>query len=156
MTNQIRTSKRHDEAGFTLVELLVVVVILGVLAGIVVFAVGGLTTNSVQAACKSDYKSVEVAVETFKAQEGIYPTAGQNGISGSDAVAGLMLTDTSVTPNVGPWLRDQPTNGQHYRIIAATDGTGKVQVYTSTGGATIPAPPVGSPTATAADCSFTK
>lgn len=156
MTMQIRTSKRHDAAGFTLVELLIVVVILGVLAGIVVFAVGGLTTNSVQAACKSDYKSVEVAVETFKAQEGIYPTAGQNGITGSDAVAGLMLTDTSVTPNVGPWLRDQPTNGQHYRIQASTDGKGTVQVYTSTGGATIPALPTASPTATAADCSYTK
>ena len=34
------------ERGFTLVELLIVVVILGVLAGIVVFAVGNLTSNA--------------------------------------------------------------------------------------------------------------
>lgn len=153
MTPRIRFSNRHDDNGFTLIELLVVVVILGVLAGIVVFAVGGLTSESVQAACKSDYKSVEVAVETFKAQEGIYPTAGSNGITGTDAVPGLMVADTTVTPTVGPWLRDQPTNGLHYRIEASTDGSGTVQVYTYNGTATIPA---SSPTHTAADCSYTK
>ena len=34
------------ERGFTLVELLIVIVILGILAGIVVFAVGNITTNA--------------------------------------------------------------------------------------------------------------
>jgi general secretion pathway protein G len=127
---------RSDDTGFTLVELLVVIVILGVLAGIAVFAVGNLTTNSVQAACKSDYKTVELAVESYKAQEGEYPTTGDHGLGSGDAVTaakGLLAGDTSASPHLGPWLRDQPINAGHYRIEASTDGSGKVQVYKADG-----------------------
>jgi general secretion pathway protein G len=63
---------RSDE-GFTLIELMIVIVILGVLAGIVIFAVGGITDNGNVAACKSDVKTVSVAVEAFKAKNGVYP-----------------------------------------------------------------------------------
>jgi prepilin-type N-terminal cleavage/methylation domain-containing protein len=58
---------REDESGFTLIELLIVIVILGILAGIVVFAVGGITDKGTAAACKSDLKTVEVASEAYYA-----------------------------------------------------------------------------------------
>ena len=148
------------DQGFTLIELLIVIVILGVLAGITVLAVQNFTGTSIQAACKADYKSVEVAVEAYKAQLGEYPKTGDHGIplAATDAVPsttanGLIKGDTFDAPPVGPWLRDQPTNGLHYRIEASTDGSGTVQVYKWDGSATIPAPPGPSPTGTAADCS---
>jgi prepilin-type N-terminal cleavage/methylation domain-containing protein len=66
------------ERGFTLVELLVVIVILGILAAVVVFAVGGTTENAQKNACKAELNTVESAVEAFNASEGVYPTnAGQ-------------------------------------------------------------------------------
>ncbi len=65
--------KRHSgEAGFTLVELLVVIVILGVLAGIVVFAVGGITNNSTKSACKSDVATAQTAEDAYYAQNNAY------------------------------------------------------------------------------------
>jgi general secretion pathway protein G len=64
---------RKNEKGFTLIELLIVIVILGVLAGIVVFAVGGVTDRGKTSACKSDVKNVEVAAEAYFAQNGNYP-----------------------------------------------------------------------------------
>jgi prepilin-type N-terminal cleavage/methylation domain-containing protein len=141
------------ERGFTLIELVIVVVILGILAGIAVVAVQGMTGNSVQSACQSDYKSVEVAVESFKAQLGHYPTIGSDGITGANAVSYLRTADTLVTPSIGPWLRDDPTNGSHYQIQVSTDGSGMVQVWAADGSATIPA---SGPTGTVADCNQTR
>ncbi len=64
--------KKNDE-GFTLIELLIVIVILGILATVVVFAVGGITDRGNVSACKADLATVEVAVEAYRAQNGVYP-----------------------------------------------------------------------------------
>lgn len=64
---------REDESGFTLIELLIVIVILGILAGIVVFAVGGITDRGQTSACESTVKTVDTAVEAYYAQNGTYP-----------------------------------------------------------------------------------
>ena len=61
-----------EHAGFTLVELLVVIVILGVLAGVVVFAVGGITNNSTKSACKSDVATAQTAEDAYYAQNNAY------------------------------------------------------------------------------------
>ena len=62
----------ESESGFTLVELLIVIVIviLGILSGIVVFSVSGITSCGANAACNSDVASVTVASEAFYAQTG--------------------------------------------------------------------------------------
>jgi len=64
---------RNNQSGFTLTELLIVIVILGILTGIVVFAVGAFQDRGQVAACRSDKKSVEVAVEAYRAKTGAYP-----------------------------------------------------------------------------------
>ena len=63
---------RRNQKGFTLIELLLVIVILGVLSGIVVFAVSGITDRGNAAACKTDWKTVQVASEAFRAKNGTY------------------------------------------------------------------------------------
>jgi type II secretion system protein G len=65
------------EKGFTLVELLVVIVILGILAAVVVFAVGGSTTDAKDSACKAEWNSVGSAIEAYRAKTGNYPTMTQ-------------------------------------------------------------------------------
>ncbi|HJQ44869.1 MAG TPA: prepilin-type N-terminal cleavage/methylation domain-containing protein [Amycolatopsis sp.] len=59
--------------GFTLVELLIVIVILGVLAAIVVFSVVGITDRGKTAACQSDKATLTSAVEAFYAKHQYYP-----------------------------------------------------------------------------------
>ena len=64
--------KKQDE-GFTLIELLIVIVILGILAAVVVFAVGGITDQGQNSSCDAEEKTVEVALEAYRAQHGSYP-----------------------------------------------------------------------------------
>jgi len=65
--------RAREEGGFTLIELMIVIVILGILAGIVLFAVGGITDRGTTAACKTDLSTIQTGVEAYYAKNGTYP-----------------------------------------------------------------------------------
>lgn len=81
----------EQDKGFTLVELLIVIVILGILATVTVFAVTGITSRGKDSACKSDLKTIQTAEEAFSANTGAYTTSQQALVD-----AGLMH---STSPN---------------------------------------------------------
>lgn len=68
------TSPVQQRLGLHLIELLIVIVILGVLAGIVVFSVSGITDRGNVAACKTEVKTVATAQEANYAKLGSYAT----------------------------------------------------------------------------------
>jgi prepilin-type N-terminal cleavage/methylation domain-containing protein len=69
---RVRAGSGTDQ-GFTLVELLIVIVVLGILAGIVVFGVGRFRQDATTAACKADVATVSVAADAYGASTGNYP-----------------------------------------------------------------------------------
>jgi general secretion pathway protein G len=77
MENHIEVEETKQNKGFTLVELLIVIVILGILATVTVFAVTGITNKGKTSACQSDLKVIQTAEEAYNANTGNY-TADQN------------------------------------------------------------------------------
>jgi general secretion pathway protein G len=66
------TRTRASDDGFTLVELLIVIVVLGVLATITVFAVRGITDQGEASACASELDVLQTAEESHYALNGSY------------------------------------------------------------------------------------
>ena len=68
-TPTTRTNDRQADGGFTLVEILVVIVILGILAVVVAFSVRGVTDRGEASACGADARTLEQAADVYMAQE---------------------------------------------------------------------------------------
>ncbi len=64
--------KKQDQ-GFTLVELLIVIVILGILATVTVFAVRGITDTGQENACDVEARTLDTAIEAYYAQNQAVP-----------------------------------------------------------------------------------
>jgi len=72
MINRAMAKKRSGEGGFTLVELLIVIVILGILAAIVVLAIGGLKDTAQNSSCKAGANTIKSAEDAYFAQHNTY------------------------------------------------------------------------------------
>lgn len=66
-----------DEKGFTLIELMVVIVILGILAAIIAPRIVGRTDEAKVTEAKVQMKNLETALKLYKLDNGSYPSTEQ-------------------------------------------------------------------------------
>ncbi|MDJ0667599.1 MAG: type II secretion system major pseudopilin GspG [Desulfobacterales bacterium] len=67
----------NRSSGFTLIELMVVIVILGILAGLIVPRIMGRPDEAKQLKAKMQIESIETALKLYKLDNGSYPSTDQ-------------------------------------------------------------------------------
>ncbi len=148
--NELKTLK--NEKGFTIVELLIVIVVIGILAAIVIVAYNGVTQSANTASAKGNAESVQKVAEAYNADEtkNSYP-------SGADAAAvvtaltgfsGVTKIPSGVTVQTADPTSANGKNTVSYKVTGTTtaptggcvgwyDFTNKKLQYTGVGAATI-------------------
>ena len=72
-----RRINKINHNGFTLIELMVVIVILGILAGLIIPRIMGRPEEAKQLKAKIQIESVETALKLYKLDNGSYPETEQ-------------------------------------------------------------------------------
>jgi general secretion pathway protein G len=116
-------------SGFTLIEIMVVVVILGILAAFVVPNVMDNPEKARITKAKHDLRTIENALEMYKLDNYRYPTTEQ----GLEA----LVEEPTAPPEPKNWksggyLKDMPTDpwGNPYQYLGPQDTGGRVQILT--------------------------
>lgn len=89
-------SLKQKQSGFTIVELLIVIVIIGILATLVIVTFSGVQQKARDSERKTDINAVANVLEAFYANKGYYPSA------------------TEITP--GSAWRTDATNSQDFKL----------------------------------------
>jgi len=97
-------NRKHKQSGFTLLEIMVVIVILGVLASMVIPNLLGNKEKADQQKVVSDIVALENALDMYKLDNSRYPTTEQ----GLDALVSA--------PDVDPAPRDYREDGYIKRL----------------------------------------
>jgi len=95
---------RQKQSGFTIVELLIVIVVIGILAAITIVAFNGIRSRAVTAAINADLASTSKAIKLYQADNSDnYPTSlaqlnGGSGVRGSNGNVYGYVADNTASP----------------------------------------------------------
>ena len=129
--------KNNHEKGFTIVELLIVIVVIAILAAITIVAYNGIQERTKTSLVENDLRSASTKLETYRVDNGTYP-ASLSDLSGYKPSSGVSVqytqssdTEYCMTANAGAIVRhiDQGGTIQTGACSGHSD-TGPVSVST--------------------------
>ncbi|KKQ98742.1 MAG: Type II secretion system protein G [Candidatus Woesebacteria bacterium GW2011_GWB1_39_12] len=93
---------RQGRAGFTIIELLIVMVIIAILAGLSIFAMGGARESARDARRKADLEQIRSGLELYKADCNVYPASLGTSLTGDGSTPSCLAANT--------YIQDVPTD----------------------------------------------
>ena len=121
MNDQAKYARIRNQAGFTLIEIMVVVVILGILAMYIAPKIMGRPEEAKQVKARMDIASLETALKLYKLDTGAYPTTEQG------------LSALVAKPETAPAPRNWRDGGYLEKPRVPKDPWGNDFVYLSPG-----------------------
>lgn len=128
----MRFQALKNEKGFTIVELLIVIVVIGILAAITIVAFNGVQNRGKSAAAQSMANSVVKKIEAWNSVVGSYPTYCQLATNTTDATGTATGQGaagcTAGTANSGP-AEAKLDDVSQISFVAVTTTTGTSRVH---------------------------
>ncbi len=116
------TRDRSNQAGFTLIELMVVIVIIGILAAIVVPRMVGASDEAKVTAARAQISSFRTALDMYRLQIGSYPSTSEGLEALISNETGRNFLDQDAIP-LDPWnnpyeYTSPGPQGHDYEIVS--------------------------------------
>jgi len=115
-------NRAPTQAAFTLIELLLVLVILGILAAIVVPKFAGRTEQARVTAAQTQISSFSTALDAYEVDNGSYPQ-GKSGLNS------LVVAPSGMTSWKGPYVKDIPVDPWNHPYVYECPGRHNASSY---------------------------
>jgi prepilin-type N-terminal cleavage/methylation domain-containing protein len=113
MLRRFRARTAHYDWGFSLVELLVAISVIGLLVGIAVSQFMTYRARAIDSQMKSDLANAAVAMEAYFAEKKVYPTSVTELLAiGLNQTNGVSLSITVTTPSSFTLTATKPNGTQ--------------------------------------------
>lgn len=107
-----------NRKGFTLIEMLIVVAIIGILASVVIVGLGPAQKRGRDSRRAADLREVQTGLELYYSKNGKYPVSGTDVTDWPSLQSFLKNASLGVTT-----VPDDPTTTRHYQYVSDAGGT---------------------------------
>lgn len=121
--------QHHQYKGFTIVELLIVIVVIGILTAISIVAYNGISNNANDAAVQSDLRNIGQKMTIYRSETGAWPTTQLSSLGlkvSKNAYGGHYITDVTKNYNL---LYCRINDGSGDMALIASSVGGKKFIY---------------------------
>ena len=121
----MKLNKKKNEKGFTLIELMIVIAIIGILAAIAIPQFSAYRKRSYNAAAQADLRNACTAQEAYFVDNATYATAAGTlaGATYGFFTSGKVTVSISSATNTGYTMTSKHSAGDHTYTVTGPGGT---------------------------------